>query len=64
MDIDTGQIEDTPEFGVKLDTRFILGIGKVGNKVVIILDADNVLTAREITRVKSITEKAEQAEQE
>ena len=58
MDIDSGQIEDTPEFGVDLDTRFILGIGKIAEKVVIILDANKVLTAVEINKVKSIAREA------
>ena len=37
------QIQDTPEFGVTVNTDFILGLGKVGKSVKILLDIDKVL---------------------
>ncbi len=44
LDIQASEIEDAPAFGVGVDTRFILGIGKVKNTVKILLDIDRVLT--------------------
>lgn len=41
-------IEDTPTFGTKLDTDFILGMAKMEGGVKILLDIDRVLTAEEI----------------
>lgn len=41
------QIEASPSFGAKVDTDFILGMGKVGQKVVMLLDVDKVLSADE-----------------
>jgi purine-binding chemotaxis protein CheW len=38
------QIQETPEFGASVDTNFILGLGKVGKSVKILLDIDKVLT--------------------
>jgi purine-binding chemotaxis protein CheW len=38
------QIQETPEFGASVDTDFILGLGKVGKSVKILLDIDKVLT--------------------
>ena len=37
------QIQETPEFGVSVNTDFILGLGKVGKSVKILLDIDKVL---------------------
>jgi len=48
MDITPADIEDTPSFGVAVDTRFILGIGKAGGKVTILLDIDKTLTDRDV----------------
>ncbi|MEO7424854.1 MAG: chemotaxis protein CheW [Fibrobacteria bacterium] len=41
------QIEASPSFGTKVNTDFILGMGKVGQKVVMLLDADKVLSEDE-----------------
>jgi len=48
LDIPKEEIEDTPSFGVTVTTEFILGIGKVKGKVIIILDIRAVLTSEEI----------------
>jgi purine-binding chemotaxis protein CheW len=37
------EIEETPDFGTSLDTRFILGMAKVGSGIKILLDIDKVL---------------------
>jgi purine-binding chemotaxis protein CheW len=41
------QIEPPPSFGARVDTEFLLGIGKVGEKVVLLLDTDTVLSLKE-----------------
>jgi purine-binding chemotaxis protein CheW len=43
LDIPAKDIEDAPQFGSSVDTHFILGIGKVGQSVKILLDIDEVL---------------------
>ena len=43
LDIDGENIEKAPQFGSSVDTEFILGMGKVGNSVKILLDIDKVL---------------------
>lgn len=43
LDIEERQIEPAPEFGAEVDTRFILGMGKVRDKVVMLLEVDRVL---------------------
>lgn len=47
VNVGAGQIEATPSFGASVDTGFILGIGKVGQKVVMLLDANQILSGLE-----------------
>ncbi len=56
LDIQEQDIEETPTFGVSVDTEFIMGIGKAKGKIVIVLDIRRVLTAEEI-KIISKTEK-------
>jgi len=44
LDIGGELIEAAPEFGTSVNTDFILGMGKVGKKVVMLLDVDKVLS--------------------
>jgi purine-binding chemotaxis protein CheW len=48
LDIPVEEIDETPSFGVSITTEFILGIGKVKGKVIIILDIKAVLTKEEL----------------
>jgi purine-binding chemotaxis protein CheW len=48
VDIVGEQIEPAPEFGTTVDTDFILGMGKVAKKVVMLLDIDKVLSTGEL----------------
>ena len=43
LDIDGKDIEAAPQFGSAVDTNFILGMGKIGDSVKILLDIDKVL---------------------
>ena len=58
LDIQADEIEDAPAFGTDVDTNFILGIGKVKNEVKILLDIDEVLTARDLTLLQSFEGKS------
>ena len=57
LDIDRNQIEPPPSFGANIRTDFILGMGKVDQKVMTMLDIDRVLTEQEVTLVESSAEK-------
>ncbi|MGD0917908.1 MAG: chemotaxis protein CheW [Thermodesulfobacteriota bacterium] len=48
LDIDPDQIEPPPSFGANVRIDFILGMGKVDQKIVTILDIDRVLSCEEI----------------
>jgi len=41
--ITENQIEPPPPFGANVETDFILGLGKVNDKVILLLDVDRVL---------------------
>ena len=43
LDISNESIENAPEFGSVVDTSFILGMGKIGESVKILLNIDRVL---------------------
>jgi len=43
LNISAKDIDPVPEFGTSIDTEYILGIGKTGNTVKIILDIEKVL---------------------
>ena len=47
IQIKNDDIEETPKFGAKLNTDYILGMAKMEGRVKILLDIDRVLTAQE-----------------
>ena len=57
LDISQDQIEPPPSFGVNIRTDFILGMGKLDQKVMTMLDIDGVLTDQEIAMVGNSAEK-------
>jgi len=76
LDIDGQDIEEAPQFGSNVDTNFILGMGKIGDTVKLLLDIDKVLagddlsgfagdfdseTVAEATDIKEVTPKAADA---
>lgn len=48
VDLDSEGIEEAPEFGADIDTDYILGMGKTGSRVRILVDIDRVLSREEI----------------
>ncbi len=52
LNIKGGDIEDTPSFGTKLKTEFILGMAKTGSSVKILLDIDLVLADEEVNAIE------------
>ncbi|MBN1345404.1 MAG: purine-binding chemotaxis protein CheW [Phycisphaerae bacterium] len=55
-DIRDSQIEPPPSVGHDVDTKFILGMGKVGERVNILLDIDRILGGEEIAALEAISE--------
>ncbi len=53
LNIKEEDIEDTPAFGTRLDTEFIMGMAKLDGGVKILLDIDRVLHAEDITALEA-----------
>ena len=47
LNIKAQEIEDTPAFGTRLNTGFILGMAKIGGGIKILLDIDRILTSED-----------------
>lgn len=54
LDVAGESIEPPPQFGGIVDTSFILGMGKVGDRVVTLMDVDKVLSGDEVAAVASV----------
>ncbi len=50
-DISGEEIENAPSFGQGIDTSFIMGLGKVKEKIIILLDIEAVLSSEELEMV-------------
>ncbi len=48
IDLKEDQIEPAPSFGTSVSTDFILGMGKINQKVIMLLDIDQVLSSDEV----------------
>ncbi len=53
-DIKREDIEEAPNFGQEIDTRFIMGLGKTKKKIIILLDIEGVLTTEELKMAEQI----------
>jgi purine-binding chemotaxis protein CheW len=48
LDLGPGDIEATPGFGTPIHCDYLIGLGRVGKKFVLLLDANKILDHREI----------------
>ena len=51
LDVVEASIEPPPAFGGAVDTSFILGMGKIGERVVTLMDVDRVLSGEDVEAV-------------
>ncbi len=51
LNIETSSIEPPPSFGTTIDIDFIMGLGKVAEKVIMLLDVNSVLTSGELLTI-------------
>ncbi len=61
LDIAGGDIEEAPQFGSSVNTDFILGMGKIGETVKILLDIDKVLGGEDFDSFSRMAQKQEPA---
>jgi len=55
LEIAAGETEPPPSFGASVDTDFILAVGKVGDRVVMLLDVDKVLSGGELAVMEQVS---------
>jgi purine-binding chemotaxis protein CheW len=55
LNIREDEIEDTPKFGTRLNTEYILGMAKIQKGVKILLNIDQVLSSEEISTLKTVS---------
>ena len=59
IDLSADEIEETPPFGTRVKTEYLLGMGALGKKFCLILDIDRVLSADEMLAVtESVADEA------
>ena len=54
LNIKGSDIEETPTFGTRLETDYILGMAKMGGGVKILLDIDRILNAEDLTALDRV----------
>lgn len=59
LDVAADEIDQAPEFGVSLNTDFILGVGVVKSEVKILLDINKVLTTQDVRVIENIAKEAD-----
>jgi purine-binding chemotaxis protein CheW len=55
------QIEPTPDFGVRIDTAYLLGMAKTNGRVLMLLEIDRVIASEELQTVAARTSHAADA---
>lgn len=63
IDLDPNKIEPAPKIGTHLDTEFILGMGKLDEQFVIILDIDRIFSREELSVVQAAGGEKEEEEE-
>jgi purine-binding chemotaxis protein CheW len=53
VNVTSDDIEDTPSFGAEVNPEYILGVGKTGGRVRLLLDIEKVITVSDIINLKT-----------
>jgi purine-binding chemotaxis protein CheW len=61
LDIESDHVEPPPRIGSRLHTEFITGMGKHGERFIIILDIDKVFSGDELSVVQCVRTESETA---
>jgi purine-binding chemotaxis protein CheW len=54
LNLNAGEIENTPDFGTGVATPYLLGMAKIKDKVKILLDIDQVLSSQEFSGLSAL----------
>ena len=53
IQLSSDDLHPSPEFGSILDTRYILGLGTVENRMIIVMDIEKLMTSQEMSLVEA-----------
>ncbi len=56
ISLNESQIKDAPEFGAVLDTQYLKGLGVIDERMLILIDIENLMTSKEMALVEAIAE--------
>jgi purine-binding chemotaxis protein CheW len=56
VNLASADIEETPSFGAEINTEYLLGVGKTGGRVRLLLDIEKIITASDIIHLKKAAE--------
>jgi purine-binding chemotaxis protein CheW len=56
--LEPGDIKPAPELGGSLDTRYLLGLGTLGERMLILVDIEKLMTSREMELIDAVEETA------
>lgn len=45
------QIHATPEFGTNLDTQYLIGVGTVGERMIVLVDIERLMSSKEMALI-------------
>jgi len=48
------QIKPAPEFGASLDTKYLLGLGTVDDRMIILVDIERLMTSRDMELIEAV----------
>jgi purine-binding chemotaxis protein CheW len=63
LDMPVDAIEATPDFGTSVDTSFVKGVGRVADRVILLLDIDRALSGSQYAAVEQAAVLAEHGEE-
>jgi purine-binding chemotaxis protein CheW len=52
VDVASDDIEDTPSFGADVNPEYLLGVGKTGGRVRLLLDIEKILSSSDVINMK------------
>jgi len=56
ISLNESQIKEAPEFGSVLDTQYLKGLGVVDERMLILIDIENLMTSKEMALVETLAE--------
>jgi len=54
--LNASDIKEAPEFGVAMDTQYLRGLGVIDERMLILIDIENLMTSKEMALVEALVE--------